>query len=355
MVRVERRGFVILAVAADVVLEHGQDAERAVHRPADILRDAQAEARGQDPAQVVGFTVVETPGLRMIEAVSGPVAEHVVLDVPPPGEAGDDGRPVEGGRAVDTIVMVDEPDEDPRDLVPGPVEAAARRVRRVIPGALVAGGIDGGHGVEDEGRLGGESLVPRQRVGRGERFGAVERELFDDPGVVRADEIMDAAVRSFPPRPGVGMGRVRQDVAVVAGHRPGTVERGARLVPDPPGGAADRTAREAVGETGAPAGHLGQQPGVVARGPGLRRPDDAAADFLRPGEAPHVFAGASDIGRSHVDGRMDGGSTRLALGLRRGGAGRRSQQENQRDGGESMDHDGTSGTANIPRPGCRSF
>ena len=304
MVGVEGRGLVVLAVPADVVLEERIDAVGAVDRPADVLRDIEQDAGGQHAPDVIGLAVVEAAALRLLEAVGGAVPEHVGLDVLPPGQSRRERGAVERGAVIDLVVVIDQADEDARHLVPGPVEPAARRRGRIIPGALVARGVDIGHGVEDERRLGGVTFVAGQGIGVGQVFGGRQGELLDDPGVVGADKIVDAAVGADPAGAGVGVSGVRQDVAVVAGDMAGIIEGGPGLFPEAPLRAADRAAGEPVGKAGALAGHLIEDPGVVLGGPLVGDAEDAVGDGLGPGMTGGVPAAVLDIGRCEIDGRM---------------------------------------------------
>src|ERR1035438_5526229 len=72
------------------------------------------------------------------------------------------------------------------DLIPGAIEASARRMGGIIPGALVAARVNGGERVEDEAGLGGVSFVAGERVRIRQVVSGLKGECLDRPRIVGA-------------------------------------------------------------------------------------------------------------------------------------------------------------------------
>ena len=110
---------------------------------------------------------------------------------------------------------------------------AAGRIGWVIPGALVARGIDLGDRVQDNGALPRVFLLPRHGVGKREPIAPLLIR-FHHPRVVGAHEVVDAAVVGHVAGPRVRMVLVRQDVAATALDCARAIEAAIRAAPRPP-------------------------------------------------------------------------------------------------------------------------
>jgi hypothetical protein len=131
------------------------------------------------------------------------------------------------------------------DLIPRAIKASARRVGRIIPGALVAARVNGGQRVEDEAGLGGIALVAGERVGIRQVIRRLEGERLNRPGVIGADEIMDAFIFADVAGAGVRVVGIGKGVAFGAGDMARFVKGGPCAAP----GAPARAAGGAAGET----------------------------------------------------------------------------------------------------------
>ena len=321
MVGVHRGGFEVLAVAADVVFEQHVDTEGPVHRPIDVLGNAEADPHRQRAAEVIGLSVLQAAlFLRMLVAVGAAVPQHVFFDIAPPRHAGADRGPVHRGAVVKLVVLIHVMDQHPGRLIVGAVEAAALLPGRIIPLAPVGLGIDGCQRVQNYCRLGGVFLVSGQGIRIDQVVERAERQGFHHPRVVCAGEVVDALVRPYKSGARIGMAGVRQDVAVGAPYVAGVGEGRIAEGPRQPARPADGASGKSIGERRAGRGHGRPQPLVIPVQPCVRLAADRAGDLFRPVVSGDVGPGARHVLRRQEDNGVPAGNSGF---LKSGGSGRK--------------------------------
>ncbi len=163
--------------------------------------------------------------------------------------------------------------------------------------------VDLGECVEDHRAGPGVLLIAGHGVGEGQPVRPLLVGL-DDPRVVRADEVVDAAVGRLVAGPLIGVVGVGQHVTLGAAHRPGSVEAAVRASPASPAAAADRAAGEAVGEGRARFRRVLANPVRVCVHDLVGPRDHPVGECPGPLVLLDVLASALHVVGSEVDGRM---------------------------------------------------
>ena len=309
MQRIAQSRLGVAAVAIRVVVDHRVDAVRPADRPVHITFDTQQAADRQRPPDIVSLPVVHSALQRLLIAVPRAVLHHICFDILAACHALDEGRLIQRRGVVDRVIEVNECDQHAGGLIPGPTQAATGRAGRIIPRALVAVRIDLSDGVEEYAAGLRVLLIARHRVGERQPVAPFLVGL-DNPGVVGADEVVDAPVFGHIAGALIRVLLVRQEVAAAAFDGTGPVEAAVGAAPGPPLGRANRTPCKAVRKRGPLLRAVLMYPLRVLVHHRVSRGDDIGHIVLRPLVLLDVLLRDRHIFRRDIDTGMD-----LACGL----------------------------------------